>query len=40
VDDYAVTVCKKAVHDFRITHNITEEIRDIDGMGIFWQRVH
>ncbi len=39
VDDYAVTMCKKAVHDFRTTHNITEEIRDIDGAGIFWQRV-
>ncbi len=38
VDDYAFTMCKKAVHDFRIEHNITEEIRDIDGMGIFWQR--
>jgi hypothetical protein len=38
VDDYAVTMCKKAVHDFRTACNITEEIRDIDGLGAFWQR--
>jgi O-methyltransferase len=40
VDDYVLTMCKKAVHDFRTEHNITEEIRDIDGIGVFWQRKH
>lgn len=39
VDDYHPTpACRKAVHDFRAAHQIQEEIREIDGMGVFWQR--
>lgn len=39
VDDYGVVpACKTAIHDFRKTHGITSEIRDIDGSGVFWQR--
>lgn len=39
VDDYSLPMCEKAVQDFRTAHNITEEIRDIDGQGRFWQRL-
>ena len=40
VDDYGVIpACKKAVHDFRDKHGITEEIKNIDGSGYFWQKL-
>ena len=38
VDDYVVDFCKKAVHDYRAQFGIKDEIRDIDGLGVFWQR--
>lgn len=39
VDDYGdVPGCRQAVHDFRAGQNIVDEIRPIDGHGIFWQR--
>lgn len=39
VDDYGVIpACKKAVHDYRHQHGITEQIIDIDGSGHFWQK--
>jgi len=39
VDDYGVIeACKKAVHDFRDKHGITEEIINIDGSGYYWQK--
>jgi len=39
IDDYGVIpACKKAVHDFRDEHGITEEIKNIDGSGYFWQK--
>lgn len=39
VDDYsAVPGCRKAVHDYRETHGIKEEIVPIDMAGAFWQR--
>ena len=39
VDDYgAVVACKKAIHDYRDAHNITEPIQPIDGEGVFWQK--
>lgn len=38
VDDYYLPPCAKAVHDFRGTRGITDEIEDIDGRGIFWRR--
>lgn len=39
IDDYGVIpACKKAVHDYRDQHGITEEIIDIDGSGHFWQK--
>jgi hypothetical protein len=39
IDDYGtIPACKKAVHDFRDKHGITEEIIDIDGSGYYWQK--
>ena len=39
IDDYGtIPACKKAVHDFREKHTITEEIINIDGSGYFWQK--
>ena len=38
VDDYGLEGCKRAIHDFRQTHNISDEIVDIDGQGVYWQR--
>jgi hypothetical protein len=39
VDDYgAIPACRQAVDDYRSANAITEEIRDIDWTGIFWQK--
>jgi hypothetical protein len=39
VDDYgAIPACRQAVHDYRSANSITEEIREIDWTGIFWQK--
>jgi hypothetical protein len=39
VDDYAaVQACRQAVHDYRESHDISDEILPIDWSGIFWQR--
>ncbi|MFF2041412.1 alpha/beta fold hydrolase [Kitasatospora sp. NPDC058170] len=38
VDDYLITVCQEAVHDFRRSHGIDDEIKDIDGYGAYWRR--
>lgn len=39
IDDYGVIpACKKAVHDFRDKHGITEELINIDDSGYFWQK--
>lgn len=40
VDDYGVVPgCKQAVDDYRLTKAIQEPIQDIDGWGVFWQRM-
>ena len=39
VDDYYLPPCAKAIHDFRGTRSITDEIQDIDGRGVFWRRL-
>ncbi len=40
VDDYGVVEgCRKAVSDFRTAQRITETIYDIDGTGVFWQKL-
>jgi hypothetical protein len=39
IDDYGtIPACKKAVHDYREKHNITEEIVNIDDSGYYWQK--
>jgi O-methyltransferase len=39
IDDYFMEGCRKAVHDFRDKHGITEKIEPIDGMGVFWRKL-
>lgn len=39
VDDYgAVSACRQAVHDYRESHGISDEILPIDWAGVYWQR--
>jgi len=40
VDDFNLPedTCRRAVHDFRRTHDITDPIELIDTMGAFWRR--
>ena len=39
VDDFGcILACRQAVHDYRRAHNMTEEIREIDWTGVYWQR--
>jgi O-methyltransferase len=40
VDDYGLPedTCRRAIHDFRDAHGVTEQIVDIDGWGAYWQR--
>ena len=38
VDDYGLPNCRAAVEDYRSEHGISEEIVDIDGSGVYWQR--
>ncbi len=39
VDDYGCfPACRQAVHDYRESHGIEEDIRSVDWTGVFWQR--
>jgi O-methyltransferase len=38
IDDFHLEGCRRAVRDFRAAHDVTDEIREIDGMGVYWQR--
>lgn len=39
IDDYgAMAACRRAVHDFRISNRIVEEIRPIDWTGVYWRK--
>ena len=38
IDDYALPGCRGAVDQFRLDHNVTEEIQRIDSTGVFWQK--
>jgi O-methyltransferase len=40
IDDYGLPEdnCRRAIHDFRDAHGITEPIVDIDGWGAYWRR--
>ena len=37
IDDYILSPCREAVHDFRRKRKITEPIREVDGAAIYWQ---
>ncbi|MCP9850237.1 TylF/MycF/NovP-related O-methyltransferase [Cyanobium sp. Morenito 9A2] len=39
VDDYCISSCAKAVHDFRERHHIQDQIMPIDGTGVYWQKL-
>ena len=38
IDDFAIDVCREAVHDFRERHAITEPIEAIDDIASFWRK--
>jgi hypothetical protein len=38
VDDYCIKSCAKAVDDYRTENAIDDEIKVIDGSGVFWRR--
>ena len=39
VDDYGVLeTCRRAVHDYRDAHGITEPIIPVDWTCVYWQR--
>ena len=39
VDDYgAYSACRKAVHDFRAEHEVSEPIQEIDWTGVYWRK--
>jgi O-methyltransferase len=39
VDDYgAIPACRQAVDDFRAANKITEDLREVDWTGVYWQR--
>jgi len=40
IDDYhVVAACKQAVHAFLSTRKLTPEIIEIDGVGVYWQKL-
>jgi O-methyltransferase len=38
IDDYSLPGCRSAVTDFRAAQGIADEVRDIDGLSVYWQR--
>lgn len=38
IDDYCLQNCVKAVTDFRLANNITDEIKVVDKCGVFWYK--
>ncbi len=38
VDDYCIEMCRKAITDYRARNGIHDEIINIDGTGVFWQK--
>ena len=39
IDDYLLPGCRRAVDEYRQAHNITEELKSIDGYGYYWQKM-
>ncbi|MEO6718712.1 MAG: TylF/MycF family methyltransferase [Ferruginibacter sp.] len=41
IDDFGnIEGCRQAVMDYRMKYDITEEILDIDGFGVYWKKVN
>lgn len=38
VDDYILLGCRKAIHDFRDRHAVTEPMNDVDGAAVYWRK--
>jgi glycosyltransferase involved in cell wall biosynthesis len=38
IDDYILPACRKAVDEFRARHGINEEMQEVDGAAVFWQK--
>jgi O-methyltransferase len=38
VDDYAISGCRKAVHDYLNAHSLTAEINRVDASCIWWRK--
>jgi hypothetical protein len=38
VDDWNVTMCRKAIYEYRHDHLIHDEVQDIDGRSIYWRK--
>jgi hypothetical protein len=38
VDDYNLEMCRKAIHDYRDKHGITDAIVPIDDAGVYWRK--
>jgi hypothetical protein len=38
VDDYCIKNCAEAVHDFRKSNNINDEMIEIDSSSVYWKR--
>jgi Macrocin-O-methyltransferase (TylF) len=38
IDDYILPACRKAVDEFRASHGIKDEMQEVDGAAVFWQK--
>ncbi|MFF8847832.1 TylF/MycF/NovP-related O-methyltransferase [Streptomyces sp. NPDC015127] len=38
VDDYNLTPCRTAIHEYRDAHGIKEEIKPADSVGVYWRK--
>ena len=39
IDDYhVVAACRAAVHDYCTSHGLSPDIKEIDGVGVFWRK--
>jgi len=38
IDDYILPACRKAVDEFRAMHGIKDEMQEVDGAAVFWQK--
>ncbi|RKT17061.1 demethyldecarbamoylnovobiocin O-methyltransferase/8-demethyl-8-(2,3-dimethoxy-alpha-L-rhamnosyl)tetracenomycin-C 4'-O-methyltransferase [Streptomyces sp. 1114.5] len=38
VDDYVISACREAIHDYREAHGITDEMIPIDDSSVYWRR--